>query len=109
MAKKTVRMHVKNGYVIVDAADLEFLSEFPWSLNKKGYARFSVWIPELKTKKTVMIHQMLMGYKPGLVIDHIDRNPRNNSRSNLRWATYAENFWNSNYGDKIKKRLGLEE
>jgi hypothetical protein len=30
------------------------------------------------------------------VVDHIDRDPRNNAASNLRWVTHRENCWNQN-------------
>ena len=34
------------------------------------------------------------GYFEGAVVDHIDRNPRNNNPSNLRWVTPAQNNLN---------------
>lgn len=44
------------------------------------------------------------GEAPGLVVDHIDRNRRNNCADNLRWVTYGENHRNSIFykGDVTK-------
>jgi hypothetical protein len=47
------------------------------------------------------LHRYIMGTPPGhnLVIDHADRNPLNNLRSNLRFATYAQNSYNRSGGN----------
>ncbi len=37
---------------------------------------------------------------PRMVVDHIDRSRTNNRLENLRLATYAENWWNSDAGDR---------
>lgn len=42
----------------------------------------------------VSLHKLVLGELPGMLIDHIDRNPLNNQRSNLRFATPAENSYN---------------
>lgn len=102
---KTKKLIVRGGsYVIVDAKDYDYLSQFKWHLDAKGYAKMSLWLKEDKRPVTIRMHQLIMGYKEGYVIDHIDRNPGNNSRSNLRFVTNAENFWNSDYADKILAR-----
>lgn len=41
------------------------------------------------------------------LVDHIDRNKFNNNLSNLRWVDRAENFINSNSGDRSSKFTGI--
>jgi hypothetical protein len=72
-------------------------------LNSKGYFRGCI------ANKKVLIHHLVanafMGERPeGLVIDHIDRNPKNNHISNLRYVTHKENQYNSKLAiDKRQK------
>lgn len=40
-------------------------------------------------------------------VDHLDRNRKNNSVSNLRWATNSENIKNSVEFDKVEARDGV--
>lgn len=44
---------------------------------------------------TITLHKFLMNTPKGYVIDHIDRNPCNNVRTNLRIVTHLENRANS--------------
>lgn len=79
----------KGFVVVVDDADYEFLSQFNWQLSRISedivYARANI-----------SMHRLLSGLKPGdkRVVDHKDGNGLNNTRSNLRIATVAENSKN---------------
>lgn len=46
------------------------------------------------TRVTTYLHRVIMGNPIDLVIDHVDRNPLNNTRENLRICTRKENNWN---------------
>lgn len=45
-------------------------------------------------KSPIFLHQVVMGEKKGLEIDHIDRNQRNARKYNLRFCTHQENMRN---------------
>jgi hypothetical protein len=68
-----------------------------------------IWIGGPRKKATHIIWFMMQGrwHSPGMIIDHIDRNPRNNAWSNLRECTPSENGRNADYG--ARRRWGLDE
>jgi hypothetical protein len=51
-----------------------------------------IWNPKLK--KTDYLHHLLMSTPRGMQVDHIDRNPLNNRRSNLRICAPHQNAAN---------------
>lgn len=51
----------------------------------------------------IFLHQFLLGFVEGKVIDHIDRNPLNNIRSNLRHISQRDNCINRGVVDKSKR------
>jgi hypothetical protein len=65
--------------------------------SKKGYEYLGIHIP--KTRKTIAVHWVLtilrgIDFEDGNVIDHIDGNPKNNTRENLRITTQSINCRN---------------
>ena len=80
---------------LVDDDDFDILSQFRWRKNIYGYAcrdqrcGDGVW-------RSVSMHRQIMGLErgDGLQVDHIDHNPRNNVRENLRVCTKAQNAKN---------------
>jgi hypothetical protein len=64
------------------------------------------------SRRVVLLHRLVATHflenTSGLPeIDHIDRNPRNNHVSNLRWATRSENNWNRVW--KSRPFVGVRE
>ena len=72
---------------LVDDEDYEFLNQWKWSL-ANGYAQRQVG--GRKNTKSVYMHCLIAGGKA----DHIDENPLNNQRSNLRRCTVQQNAMN---------------
>jgi hypothetical protein len=82
---------------IIDASDIEKVSQYLWHAFKHRqtfYARTKV-LGSCGKKKTTYMHRMITQAADGVEIDHIDRNGLNNTRSNLRPATPAQNRVNS--------------
>lgn len=92
-------INLSKGYSTqVDDEDFDLLNRYSW------------WICEVKSKravkiqlsaqteidgKTVKIHRMIMSPPDGMDIDHIDGNPLNNQKYNLRICTRQENLRNT--------------
>jgi hypothetical protein len=78
----------KKGFeIIVDDEDYNFLNEFTWCYT--GEAALTKIL-----NKTTYLHRMLMNPPTGFQVDHIDRNPLNNQKSNLRICTLHQNRLN---------------
>lgn len=90
--------------VMVDDEDYEWLSKYRWIL-LDGYAVTK------QGKSYVRMHRMIMNASVGenIYIDHIDNNPLNNQRSNLRRADRFQNQQNrkTNKGNTLPKGIRL--
>ena len=83
-------------YAYIDVEDVPLLEGYHFSLNSKGYAYDS--------SKDMLLHRLIMDAKDGEFIDHIDNNPLNDTRINLRKCTQAEN----NANRKSLNKLGVK-
>ncbi|NBJ13296.1 HNH endonuclease [Microvirga arsenatis] len=78
-------------YALVDDDVAHHFQQHRWSVHKPNgsrtmYARASI------RGATVYMHQLIMGQKDGMEIDHCDGNGLNNTSENLRHVTHAENI-----------------
>lgn len=71
----------------VDDEDFERLSAWKWFYCSGYAARWEKGTP----RKRILLHKFL---KEGLIIDHIDGNPLNNSKQNLRSCSHVQNCMN---------------
>ncbi len=92
---------VNQGYVVlVDDDDFDWLNQWKWNVQapdsrrRNLYARRHFYPGSGGRRKLVLMHRLLLRAPVGLQIDHVDRNPLNNQRSNLRLATNRLNSAN---------------
>jgi hypothetical protein len=82
---------------IVDDADYEWLNQWKWFCIGKGGQRVARNEP-CKTgnrrQQTIYMHRAIMDASTDQIVDHINGDPLDNCRCNLRFATQAENSRN---------------
>ncbi|MDL2342597.1 HNH endonuclease [Deinococcus sp. MIMF12] len=78
---------------LCDDADLALLSQHRWHLSRRGYPR-TYWRKEGVRSATLEMHLLLRDEKGGGYKDHINGDPLDNRRANLRACTAQENAWN---------------
>lgn len=72
---------------IISAEDYDLVKEQHWYLGQNGY----IYSSETK----VLLHRYIMKPPSGYIVDHINRNKRDNRRENLRLANKSLNAFNS--------------
>ena len=77
---------------VVDAADYEWLSRWKWKPHRNGYACRTTYDKTTKKFPLLLMHRAVLGdIPPGMTVDHINRDKRDNRRANLRIVTQGEN------------------
>ena len=78
---------------LVDDADHPHLAQYTWFMSQDGYA--VGLIPNGGGKFALQyMHRVIMQPAPGVLVDHINSNPLDNRRQNLRLATSHQNHQN---------------
>ena len=97
------QIQMKTGEVIlVDDEDYDSLITHRWHISK-GYA----WTRKYgKNPSRTPMHRILMSPPQGFVVDHINGNPLDNRKTNLRICTEAEN--NRNVSIQSRSTSGLK-
>lgn len=72
----------------IDKEDLKKVKKYRWYLDGHGYAITT------KNKKTILLHQLILGKKEKKEIDHINHNILDNRKQKLRFVTRNQNQWN---------------
>lgn len=71
---------------IIDLCDIELIGKYKWH-EQNGYVKTN----DAHAKR---LHRFLTNAPEGMVVDHINHNPLDNRRSNLRVCTYRDNARN---------------
>jgi hypothetical protein len=104
--------------VLVDDEDYPLVSRHRWSADAKNHVRSTIYLGGGRAAPrygVVFLAKLIMGALPlGCDhVDHINRDPFDNRKANLRWASHGENRINSRAGRKsasgcrfiVRKRL----
>ena len=76
---------------MIDLDDVEKVKKYKWCLSH-GYT--------LNRKNNTMLHRFLMNCPKDMVVDHINHNPLDNRKSNLRICTQQQNAMNQSINSK---------
>ena len=79
---------------IIDLDIVEKAKKYKWSLTKRGYVSSG--------GRKCYLHQFVLPLKDDLIVHHVNYNPLDNRRKNLRLVTYSENN-----KDKKEKARGI--
>ena len=77
---------------IVDDDMFDYLNQWKWYANN-NYVGRSITVSKNK-QKHILIHRFIMKPDKGMLIDHLDGNPLNNQKNNLRICTHSDNMRN---------------
>lgn len=70
---------------LIDLGDIEKVGKHRWYASTKGY---------VKSQDNLRLHRLVMDAPEGYLVDHVNRIPLDNRKSNLRLCTPAENSRN---------------
>ena len=106
---KFMALHGKHGegrVTVLDDEDFEYFKKWDWNLDKRGYVERWYERSHLRIHRAIMLR--IGNSCDGKDVDHIDHNPLNNMRNNLRICSRAQNMMNSQRrGNKSSKFKGV--
>lgn len=93
----------------VDAEDYEDLLQYSWYVHKESGAQDTPrYIAEARVNgKYVKMHRYIMKARRNQIVDHINRDPLDNRKSNLRFVTRSQNRHNSIRGKNKAGHKGI--
>lgn len=92
----------KGKYTLIDSNDFDLVSKYKWYCSSMGYATRTQLVNG--KRKEILLHRFLIGMDNKNEVDHINRNPLDNRRKNLRFCTRSEN--NHNRGLNSNNKSG---
>jgi hypothetical protein len=76
---------------LIDYADYERISKYKWYPAKRKHTTYAM---ATVNHTTIYMHRLILRAPKGKLVDHIDGNGLNNTRGNLRLATFFQNNGN---------------
>ena len=92
-----------NGIALVDDEDYENVRQYKWHASRMANGQIYA-LTCLPGKKNLGMHKVVLSIPNGMCADHINRNPLDNRKKNLRLCTHLQNTWN-----RRKRRNGKSQ
>jgi hypothetical protein len=85
-----------NKFALIEEEDYPLVSQYPWHAYRTKWNVYAGTTVRLAggENRTLLLHRLLLGAKPGEEVDHIDLDGLNCTRKNLRLASHLQNVWN---------------
>jgi len=96
-------------FALIDDEDYELVSKYNWCADKNTSGKYyATCAPKIGNRRVnTKMHRIVMHAQKGQSIDHIDKNPLNCQKSNLRFCTQSENNRNRSAFGNGSKYLGV--
>lgn len=96
-------------FVLLDDDDFDWINQFTWHVDWRGYAVRNVWVVENGEKrcKTIQMHVIINNTPDGFQTDHKNRSRLDNQKHNLRTSTPLGNARNTSRKTNSKKFKGV--
>lgn len=99
MNKEPIKITFTNSdkICLIDKEDWDLIKNHKWSVAHSYSAHKEIFYAitayyDNETKKSIMMHRLILQPPKGLIVDHINHDGLDNRRSNLEVVTYSENF-----------------
>lgn len=101
----------KGKHALVDDEDFEALNKWSWQLSTTGYAVRRHHVSgsgENRIRQHIAMHREIIGAPYNKDVDHINHNPLDNRKFNLRLCDTSQNLYNSRLRvNKLTKFKGV--
>jgi len=89
-------IELSKGYItLVDDEDFEYLNQWKWLSLVRNNCSYAIRREKVNGKiKVILMHNLIMPCRKGVLIDHKDRNSLNNQKLNLRFCNHKQNCAN---------------
>jgi hypothetical protein len=90
-----MEIYTKSGQVIyIDNEDYYLVKDRVWHITKAGYAANTLKKRERTSARVLLMHRLIMQAPANMEVDHVNGNPLDNRKENMRLCTHHQNMMN---------------